>query len=212
MTAKAPVTTVAEYDQAIEKEAKGLPQVGAEKPLSSIVKTVGGTPPPNDPPAASDNGEPEGLPAPAGSEAASSGPAQQAPAGDPLPTFPAQPSGLSPQPLPAGSLQAGSGKQSSAEPIKTDVPVAEAAKPAESLSSPVSKISPADGGAAPPKITNIAAAEASPVKTVSGDGSNVVPTADVSAKDDTLAPPQPGQPKKSISEKVKETWKFWFGD
>ena len=45
MTAKSPVTTVAEYDQAIEKEAKGLPQIGAERPVSSIVKTVGGTAP-----------------------------------------------------------------------------------------------------------------------------------------------------------------------
>jgi hypothetical protein len=45
MTAKAPVTTVAEYDEAIEHDAKGLPQVGAERPLSSVVHTVGGTPP-----------------------------------------------------------------------------------------------------------------------------------------------------------------------
>jgi peptidoglycan/xylan/chitin deacetylase (PgdA/CDA1 family) len=45
MTAKAPVTTVAEYDEAIEPDAKGLPQVGAERPLSSVVHTVGGTPP-----------------------------------------------------------------------------------------------------------------------------------------------------------------------
>ena len=46
MTAKSPVTTVAEYDAAIEKDAKGLPQVGAERPISSIVHTVEGTPAP----------------------------------------------------------------------------------------------------------------------------------------------------------------------
>jgi peptidoglycan/xylan/chitin deacetylase (PgdA/CDA1 family) len=44
LTAKSPVTTVAEYDNAIEKDAKGLPQVGAERPLSSIVRTVGEEP------------------------------------------------------------------------------------------------------------------------------------------------------------------------
>jgi peptidoglycan/xylan/chitin deacetylase (PgdA/CDA1 family) len=60
MTAKGTVTTVAEYDQAIEKEAKGLPQVGAERPTSSIVKTVEGTPPADA--TKSPAGEPEGLP------------------------------------------------------------------------------------------------------------------------------------------------------
>lgn len=36
------VTTVAEYDAAIEKDAKGLPQVGRERPVSSFVKTIEG--------------------------------------------------------------------------------------------------------------------------------------------------------------------------
>ena len=39
---KAEVQTLAEYDAAIEKDAKGLPQAGAEKATSSIVKTVEG--------------------------------------------------------------------------------------------------------------------------------------------------------------------------
>ena len=47
MRAKTPVVTLAEYDQAIEKDAKGLPQVGAERPMSSVVKTVGGKAPEN---------------------------------------------------------------------------------------------------------------------------------------------------------------------
>jgi peptidoglycan/xylan/chitin deacetylase (PgdA/CDA1 family) len=67
MTAKAPVVTLAEYDQAIEKEAKGLPEVGAERPMSSIVKTVGGTAPENEAPSSSPTdaeSEPEGLPPP----------------------------------------------------------------------------------------------------------------------------------------------------
>ncbi|HVJ76744.1 MAG TPA: polysaccharide deacetylase family protein [Hyphomicrobium sp.] len=67
MTAKAPVVTLAEYDQAIEKETKGLPEVGAERPMSSIVKTVGGTAPENEAPSSSPTdaeSEPEGLPPP----------------------------------------------------------------------------------------------------------------------------------------------------
>lgn len=42
--AKAPAATVAEYDALIEKDVRGLPGAGADKPTSSIVKTV-----PNDP-------------------------------------------------------------------------------------------------------------------------------------------------------------------
>jgi len=42
--AKAPAATIAEYDALIEKDVKGLPGVGVDKPTSSIVKTV-----PNDP-------------------------------------------------------------------------------------------------------------------------------------------------------------------
>jgi peptidoglycan-N-acetylglucosamine deacetylase len=43
--AKAEVTTLAEYDAAIEKDAKGLPQAGAERPTASIVKTIDGEAP-----------------------------------------------------------------------------------------------------------------------------------------------------------------------
>jgi peptidoglycan/xylan/chitin deacetylase (PgdA/CDA1 family) len=45
LTAKAEVTTVAEFDAAIDKDAKGLPQVGSERATSSIVKTIGGDAP-----------------------------------------------------------------------------------------------------------------------------------------------------------------------
>ena len=214
MTAKFPATTVAEYDQAIEKEAKGLPQVGAEKPLSSIVKTVGGAPPQSDAPAASENGEPEGLPAPPASEAASSSPPAPAAGTAPLPAFPTTPSAATPPPSsPATSPQAAPGKQSSAEPAKINVLVAESAKAVEPSKSPVATISSTDGSA-PAKTTSVAAVEISPVKTVSGGAQSAVVTSstETPAKDDTLQAASPGQPKKSISEKLKETWKFWFGD
>lgn len=40
ITAKDDLTTLAEYDTLIEKDVKGLPAVGSERPMSSVVKTV----------------------------------------------------------------------------------------------------------------------------------------------------------------------------
>lgn len=40
MTAKDNLKTLAEYDALIEKDVKGLPAVGAERPMSSVIKTV----------------------------------------------------------------------------------------------------------------------------------------------------------------------------
>lgn len=40
MRAKDTLKTLAEYDAAIEKDVKGLPSAGAERPVSSVVKTV----------------------------------------------------------------------------------------------------------------------------------------------------------------------------
>ncbi|MBS0252837.1 MAG: polysaccharide deacetylase family protein [Proteobacteria bacterium] len=185
MTAKFPVTTVAEYDQAIEKEAKGLPQVGAEKPLSSIVKTVGGTPPPSEAASSPENGEPEGLPETPSPEAASS-----APAAAPLPAFPTTPP--VPQSVPEASHTPG--KQSSAEPAP------------EAIKSPVATKS-TSGDQAAPAVSVVAAAEAKPEKTVSG-----TEHADAIKTVDTLEPAHPGEPPKSISEKLKATWNFWFGE
>ena len=45
LTAKAPLETLAEYDALIEKDTKGLPQVGADRPTSSVVKTISGEAP-----------------------------------------------------------------------------------------------------------------------------------------------------------------------
>jgi peptidoglycan/xylan/chitin deacetylase (PgdA/CDA1 family) len=42
MRAKGELKTLAEYDALIEKDVKGLPQAGSERPLSSVVRTVPG--------------------------------------------------------------------------------------------------------------------------------------------------------------------------
>lgn len=48
LTAKDEVTTLTEYDEAIEKDAKGLPQAGTERPTASVVRTIEGTPTPDE--------------------------------------------------------------------------------------------------------------------------------------------------------------------
>lgn len=45
LKAKEEVATLAEYDALIEKDAKGLPQVASERPVSSIVRTIEGEAP-----------------------------------------------------------------------------------------------------------------------------------------------------------------------
>jgi peptidoglycan-N-acetylglucosamine deacetylase len=45
LKAKGEVTTLAQYDAAIEKDAKGLPQIGAERATASIVRTIEGEAP-----------------------------------------------------------------------------------------------------------------------------------------------------------------------
>jgi peptidoglycan/xylan/chitin deacetylase (PgdA/CDA1 family) len=184
MTAKGQVTTLAEYDQAIEKEAKGLPQIGAERPVSSIVKTVGGTPPANE--ASSGAGEPEGLPLPPdAASAASSAPS--------VPSFPVGPKSAQPAASPAAP-----GKQSAVE----DAPASSAdGKPA------------AAQGSAPSPAVSVAAVD-SPVKTLGGahamgpetQSNSPVTTVDVASSANG------SQPAKSITQKLKETWKYWFGE
>ncbi len=44
MTAKREVETVPEFDALIEKDTKGLPQAGAERPTTSVVRTIEGEP------------------------------------------------------------------------------------------------------------------------------------------------------------------------
>ena len=75
--AKAEVQTLAEYDAVIEKDAKGLPQVGAERATSSVVKTIEGDVPASEAaqaqapaPAASAKSEPAAAPKAAAAEIA----------------------------------------------------------------------------------------------------------------------------------------------
>lgn len=184
VTAKAPVVTLAEFDEAIEKEAKGLPQVGAERPMSSVVKTVGGTASKDD--AASDVTEPEGMPASPADESA------HAPAAS-LPAFPSasspaeQPSNApAPEASPPSGTAPNPGKQSSNEPSSaTSAATAPAAQPT------------------PPSMTT-----ASMVRTVSGNGeaTPAAPTEPVAKSE------APQEPHKSLMERAKETWKLWFGE
>ena len=44
LKAKDNLTTLAEYDALIEKDVKGLPAAGAERPISSVIRTVPATP------------------------------------------------------------------------------------------------------------------------------------------------------------------------
>jgi peptidoglycan/xylan/chitin deacetylase (PgdA/CDA1 family) len=74
LKAKGEVKTLAEYDAAIEKDAKGLPQVGAERPTSSIVKTIEGE-----------------APAGEGEAAEPATPAPQGKASEKMPATPASP-------------------------------------------------------------------------------------------------------------------------
>jgi peptidoglycan-N-acetylglucosamine deacetylase len=187
MTPKTPVTTVAEYDAAIEKDAKGLPQVGAERPMSSIVHTVGGTPPPaKDSTAATPAAT---APASHAADAAANPSTGETPA--PAATAPAEaePTGLPGEEHPE-TAPSQSGDQTAAP--ATSVPAPEANKPATKSSASV-----------PPATTS------SVVRTVSepaADGKSE--TAGKSAVD--------GQPthqaSKSLMERAKETWRLWFGE
>jgi len=71
ITAAAEVATLPEFDEAIEKDARGLPQAGTERPTSSIVKTIEGTPPPE---------ETEAVPEPAAVSEPPAAPRTDAPA------------------------------------------------------------------------------------------------------------------------------------
>ena len=204
MTAKAPVVTLEKYDQEIEKDTKGLPQVGAERPVSSIVKTIEGAEPPK--PAAASGGKPQDL-APARPDsltnkgsAAAAPPAEAAPA---LPTFPALPSR---EPA-AHSVP---DKQSAASPMTSVADNAAHSSPPL----PPAPAAPATGSLASDSAAPPSAPEApSPVKTVGGEGDQIAaanaPAAPIMPIE--TAPEAPQAPPKSISQRVKEAWEYWFG-
>ena len=70
LKAKAEVTTVAEFDAAIDKDAKGLPQAGSERATSSIVKTIEGDAPASETAAATAQPQPAAAAADKPAEAA----------------------------------------------------------------------------------------------------------------------------------------------
>lgn len=194
LTAKAPVVTLAEFDETIEKEAKGLPQVGAERPMSSVVKTVGATSPADD--AASGASEPEGMPAPPVEDSAHA----------PLPAFPAASSpaekSASPEASPPSGTTSAPGKQSSNEPPSASSSAGtQAAQTTQPAAAPVA--SSGTAAASPPSMTT-----ASVVRTVSGNG-EAEPAA---ATEPPAKDAAPAAPHKSLMERAKETWKLWFGE
>ena len=84
--AKAELKTLAEYDSAIDKDAKGLPAVGAERPTTSIVRTIEGTPTPDETVKPAAGTEPaKAAPAAPVSPAATPAPKAEAPAVAPAP-------------------------------------------------------------------------------------------------------------------------------
>ncbi|WP_045836821.1 polysaccharide deacetylase family protein [Hyphomicrobium sp. 99] len=205
MTAKFPVTTVAEYDQAIEKEAKGLPQVGAERPVSSIVKTIDGPAPAAE--SATSGGEPEGLPPPPAPDAATtagSAASHSEGAAPALPSFPTTPSS---EPA-ANSVP---GKQSAVQPMKS---IAETSSPPSPMGPVVTTTGslPAANATVPPTHTaavSMAQETASPVKTVSAEGEKTAASSPAAPMMPIETAPQ--QPTKSISQRVKDAWEYWFG-
>jgi peptidoglycan-N-acetylglucosamine deacetylase len=78
--AKGELTTLAEYDAAIEKDAKGLPQAGAERPTASIVKTIDGDVPASETAANEEAAPAKAAQAPATSPVAAAVPGSPSPA------------------------------------------------------------------------------------------------------------------------------------
>lgn len=208
MTAKSPVTTVAEYDAAIEKDAKGLPQVGAERPISSIVHTVEGTPAPAEASPAKDSA------ATTSATAATEAAPPAVPPASPVTAPPASPattvgaaSGETPAP--------GSATATPAESEPTGLPGEEHPDVAPSQSSEQTA-APSTSAPAPEAtkaVTNSSASgtpatTSSVVRTVSEPPAEGNTTPGKSAADGQPA----HQNSKSIMERAKETWRLWFGE
>ena len=138
LKAKAEVATLAQYDAAIEKDAKGLPQAGAERPTASFVRTIEGE-------------------APAAETAKAETPAPATPAAAP----PAQPVAVkaeatAPAAAPVASLtptssNAAPASEAAATPAAPVTPV-----------SPVATISSSDGSTTPTVTSSISKAGGEP--------------------------------------------------
>ena len=210
LTAKAPVETLAEYDSAIEKDAKGLPQIGAERPLSSIVRTVGS------PPAGEKSGPAATKGESSSGAAAGEGGSEEEPAGESAsdgdkPGIERQKSSL---PRPTGTATTASiapaGVEPSAAPAPTPAPVAAAAAvaaPAPGASVVSTKPSvPGAPTSGTPVVTS------SVVRNVSAsDAGTAIAPAKAPAAEPSPSAADAG-PKKSVSERAKEIWQLWFGE
>ncbi len=211
MTAKSPVTTVAEYDQAIEKEAKGLPQIGAERPVRASSRQSRDSA--HRGVLVFDRWRARGL---AGAACARVRRRCSREAfvrgiiaggyGNATASF------ISDHAFGAGrELRSGQAISAEPSPLSPVVPLASAAPSSPVTPGPVSEPSMHTAAA------NISTEIPSPVKTVSGSGPGVsAPSVVVSAAAVAEAPVKtaevPALPAKSISQRVKETWKLWFGE
>ena len=179
--AKSELQTLAEYDAAIDKNAKGLPAAGTERPASSVFHTIDGTPPPE-----------ESAPAPAH---AADAPKPVAPA--PAPTAPA----VTPPPA------APAAPANKAEAPKTDAAPSQSAAATTAPSSPVTTVPAASPSTA---TASIKTAEDDPMPPASSRPVSSAPNTDAShAASPPAAGAAP--PSKSISERAKEIWELWFG-
>ena len=141
--AKGEMKTLAEYDSAIEKDAKGLPSVGAERPTTSIVRTIEGTP------------APEETVKPAAAEPAKAEPAKAMP---PPPAAAPTPKAEAPTPAPAPKAEAPADTQAaSRQSVAATAPV-----------SPVTTVPAATSPATTASIKNAGDDDRQPVSSNSG--------------------------------------------
>jgi peptidoglycan/xylan/chitin deacetylase (PgdA/CDA1 family) len=185
LKAKGAVQTLAEYDAMVDKDAKGLPAAGAERPQNSVIRTIEGDAPAEEKPAAT----PAAAPAKAAAQPPAA-PAVTAPAAQPAPAAPAAPAATPHKASDATPEKFSADKQAADKPpVPTNVAVTvPAAGDAPQAKPDAVKTMSADDAAAPPKpATQAAAPTAAPATTA------------------TLPP------KKSLTEKAKDIWEMWFG-
>jgi peptidoglycan-N-acetylglucosamine deacetylase len=151
--AKSELQTLAEYDASIEKNAKGLPTVGAERPAASVIKTIEGTPPPEEVEAA----KPAAAPAPAPKAAAAPAPAAAPTAPQPAAQAPPAPKAEAPkiETAPPASVSV----TAPAAPSAAPAPVATVPAPAATASIKTAEDDPPPvynrSGATPPVSTEV---------------------------------------------------------
>jgi peptidoglycan/xylan/chitin deacetylase (PgdA/CDA1 family) len=190
MTAKAPVTTLAEYDEAIEHDAKGLPQVGAERPLSSVVHTVGGTPP------AAENEKETSKKASAEPVAPAAN--AKVPAVTPVTAAPAT----------SAHKSATAAPETETEPEGLATDPAMSAHPAVDHVAPTSSPQPPASTPAPAANTEASHTTTSSVVRTVQDGEASGAANGSAGANETAAHGH----SKSFMERAKETWRIWFGD